>query len=324
MNRTELGRRVGFAVAVALLVVLAAVALPQLLAPATPSSDGTLDTTEWDGAMGVEPLDSQGEISPDVPEGESKTVLIDVSHDNRLEDGDVQPLVRTLRRNNYTVRFSSDGNLTRALADADAFVIVDPGDPYSREDTDAIQNFTDAGGRVVVLAEPNRKRVQVGQFGRASVTTFESYVDGLLGAYNVFVDWRYVYNQEVNDGNYQHVVADAGEGADLQSGQYATFVTAPVYAPDAEPLLVLPASSRLSRTDAPGDYAVAVRQENLVVVGDSSFLAAGRQNVGDNERFVAYLVEFLVSGEQTANESVTELSSGADTGNALVAPTGPG
>ncbi|MFB6222025.1 MAG: DUF4350 domain-containing protein [Halolamina sp.] len=320
MNRADLGRRVAFAAGIAVLVVVAAVGLPQLLAPSGPAEPVTVDTSEWDGSMAVEPLDSQGEVSPDVPDGDDRTVVIDASHNNRLDDGDVQPLVRTLRRNNYTVRFSADSNLTRVLADADAFVIVDPGTPYSREETDTLQNFTDDGGRLLVLAEPNRKKVEVGQFGSASIVTTKSYVDGLLGSYNVFVDWRYVYNQEVNDGNYQDVVADAGAGADLENGEYALFVAAPVYAPNAEPLLVLPESSRLARTDAPNDYAVAVRQDNLIVVGDSSFLSAGQQNVGDNERFVAYLIEFLVSGERTDTET-----EGTDTGNSSLGapPVGP-
>ncbi|MEF8799558.1 MAG: DUF4350 domain-containing protein [Halolamina sp.] len=320
MNRAELGRRVALAIGVAVLVVLAAVWLPQLLAPS--GSAGTIapNTTEWDGAKEVEPLDSEGVVSPDLPDGNDTTVLIDVSHNNRLDDGDVQPLVRTLRRNNYTVRFSTEENLTLALAGADAFVIVDPASPYRRDDTAALRNFTENGGHLLVLVEPNRKRVEIGQFGSASIGTIESNADGLLGAYNVFVDWRYVYNQRVNDGNYQDVVADAGEGTELETGQYVMFVTAPVYAPDADPLLVLPESSRLARTDAQDDYAVAVRQDNLVVVGDSTFLSTGQQNVGDNERFVVYLIEFLAAGDAETEPTTTTTESG----NASVVGGAPG
>jgi hypothetical protein len=323
MDRTEFTRRAAVVGVVAVLVVLAAIGLPQVLGPGSPAGPVVMDTDEWEGSMAVEPLDTQGRISPDVPDGEGKTVLIDASHGNRIENGDVQPLVRTLHRYDYDVRRSEEVNLTRALAGADAFVVIDPAAPYGPEETEALRNFTEDGGRLLVLTEPDRKTIQVGQFGSASISTVESDVDRLLGAYDVTVDPRYVYNQAVNDGNYQDVVADAADGAELEGGEYALPVAAPVYAPDAEPLLVLPSSSRLARTDARGEYVVAVRQGNLVVVGDSSFLASGQQNVGDNERFVAYLVEFLAAGDHAdaPPPTATATPTPTGTGNGTATPT---
>lgn len=326
MDRIEFGRRAAVAVGAAALVVLAAVGLPQALGPGGPGGPVTLDTAEWEGAMAIEPLDTQGRVSPTVPDGEGKTVLIDTSHGNRFEDGDVQPLVRAHHRNDYDVRLSEERNLSRALAGADAFVVIDPAAPYGPEETAALRNFTDDGGRLLVLTEPDRKTIQVGQFGSASISTVESDVDRLLGAYDVTVDPRYLYDQQVNDGNYQHVVADAAGDVDLESGEYALPVAAPVYAPDAEPLLVLPESSRLARTDARGEYVVAVRQGNLVVVGDTSFLASGHQNVGDNEQLVAYLVEFLAAGDHAEAPPPTAVGTPIETAtpalNGTVTPTG--
>jgi hypothetical protein len=61
-------------------------------------------------------------------------------------------------------------------------------------------------------------------------------------------------------------------------------------------------------SDEPERHAVAVLndRENVLLLGDGSFLRADRFAVGDNERFVASVVEFLVSGERTSGATVDE------------------
>ena len=337
MKSSAVARRVVVVLAVAGLVVLAAVAVPLLVGP-EPRADAPVDTAEWDAAMNVDPLDASGAVSPDIQRGDGRRVVIDTSHSNRFETDEVRPLVLALRRANYTVEFSGEANLNMALADAAAFVVIDPGSPYDRNDVAAVRNFTADGGRLLVLAEPDHRSIQQSAFGAASTSTTESFVDGLLGAYDVTLDGRYLYNQRHNDGSYQDVVGAPAEGAALPGGEYAFFTAATLYAPDADPLVVAPPGTRLSQTDEAGRFAVAVRQGNVIAVGDKSFLAPGHHNVGDNERLLAFLIEFLVSGQRSggppaggstpvgtaAPVSTPAGTTATATGTTTGTPTGPG
>lgn len=293
MDRTDWAKRLAVAAVTALVIVAGSAALPALLQPAPAAP---VNTSEWDAGAQVEPLTREGEISPDVSGGD-KTVVIDASHGNRYDEEELQPLVRTLVRKGYEVRFSTERNLSESLDDADALVVVDPASDYDEEDVEAITEFTDAGGRLLVLAEPNRKTVSLTPFGFA-VTTVRSQVQELGLAYDVTVDSRYLWNQDHNDGSFKDPLGRAARGTDLPEGTYAFSTVAPVYAPGAERIVLAERQSRLSKTDEGGRFAVAVRRGNAIFVGDSSFLAAGNARLGDNEQLVAYLIEFLVSGDR--------------------------
>lgn len=306
MDRAEWARRLGVLVVTALVVAGGAAALPLLVQEAP---GGPVDTSEWQAGADVQPLATNGTISPDVSGG-GKTVVIDSSHGNRFSDAEIQPLVRALVREGYTVHISTARNLSTVLADADAFVVIDPASEYDQEDVEAIEQFTDRGGRLLVLAEPNRKTVTQTPFGFA-VTTQRSRVGKLGRAYRVTVDTRYIWNQEHNDGSFKDPLVRPAKGSPLPEGTYALYTAAPLYAPGADRIAVTTPGAHLSSTDDAGRYAVAVRRGNALFVGDSSFLATGHARVGDNERLVAYLIEFLAGSDAAAPEDRQRAGDGA-------------
>jgi hypothetical protein len=52
--------------------------------------------------------------------------------------------------------------------------------------------------------------------------------------------------------------------------------------------------------------AVHKENDNVILLGDKSFLRSDRFNVGDNEEFAAYLVEFLITGERVPDSDDDE------------------
>ncbi len=248
--------------------------------------------------IGVTAVPAEGEIEAEA--SGTGTVVIDDGHANRYDREDILPLVEAFVDVGYDVRFFDGGNLSGALADADAFLIIDPGASYDEDDVEAVQEFTDSGGRVAVLAEPNRKTVTVSGLG-ASITTRRSELTELGAAYEVSFRTAYIYNQERNDGNYKNVLASP-EGRASDAGDTVALYTATRVVPSGGGEVVLRAAegTRTSGSDEVGEFAVAVRTGNFLAVGDSTFITTGRYNVGDNEEFVAFLVEFLVSGDRIA------------------------
>jgi hypothetical protein len=95
--------------------------------------------------------------------------------------------------------------------------------------------------------------------------------------------------------------------------QVTMFTAAAVHARDGTVLLRAVDNTHESGLDGTQRYPVAVYDEddNAILLGDSSFLTADRFNVGDNEAFAAYLVEFLISGEFESGSGAEPVDDGA-------------
>ena len=294
-----LAKRLIVAVAVAVVIVAAAFAIPA--ATDAPETREPLDTPEYDAeTLAATPIPAEGEIDADGSLGNRDgVVVIDQSHSNRVTRSDLQPLVEELVSIGYGVRFyEGDQSLGQELSNANAFVVVDPADEFERDEITQIREYTDEGGHLLMVGEPNRKRVSAGFFG-TSISTQESALTTLAGRYDMSLGTSYLYNLETNGGNYKHIVASSTPESELELEQVTMFTAAAVHARDGTVLLRSAANTHESGIDGSDRYPVAVYDEddNAILVGDSTFLADDRFNVGENEQFAAYLVEFLISGE---------------------------
>lgn len=298
--------------------------VPGLLAqPSAPSGTdpAELNNSEYDVAeLAVTAIPATGGIDPDV--SGSGTVVIDQAHANDFDQAKVQPLYEAFTRAGYQVVFHGRGDLGPVLEDADAYVVIDPGAEFDEEDTTAMREFTDTGGRVLVLAEPNTVTVQTG-FRGASVVERRSRVAQIGEAYNLSFRTSYVYNQRENDGNYKHPMASPVGDAAGEAGENVVLFTAArvVSLRGGETILRYPQGSRSSGGDRTGRFPAAVRTGNLIAVGDSSFVGTGEYNVADNEQFIAYLIEFLLSDERTTETPTPTETAGTATPTETATPT---
>lgn len=259
-----------------------------------------------------EPLPAEGSIEP---QGSAEIadpngiIVIDAGHSNRFSRPDVAPLVEAFARLDYEIRFHRSGPLDESLRDADGLIVIDPASRYTTEELDAMEEFETNGGRIAVFGEPTRIAVQAGLFG-ATLTEQQSQLTGIEARFGVQFDTRFVYDQDRNDGTYKNVLVgptddaalpprnDAGLGEVADVAMYtATEVRSTD--DDAQPVLVTGSGARIDNGDGAEVRTVAVRNDGVLAVGDSTFLTAGRHNVADNEEFLAYVVEFLAAGDHT-------------------------
>jgi hypothetical protein len=264
----------------------------------------------------VENIAAEGRITPDrsVTTG-SGTVVIDNSHGNRYDRATIEPLVRGLTRVGYEVEVHRSGDLAAALDDARALVIIDPSSELPEGDVDDVRRFTGQGGRLLVVGEPNRIAISASLFG-SSVTQQESRLTTLGAAYGVSVDTAYLRNQGDADANYKWITTRPTDAEGLEDVERTTMYTAAaVRVRGGEVLLEAAPGTRLSDTDdEQGTYPVAVRRNDVVVLGDKTFMQGDRYRVADNEVFLTYLVEFLASGDRDTSQSLTS-GGGGDGGD---------
>ena len=287
-------------------------------------------------------FDESGAVTVD-SNATDQVVLIDAAHQNSFTRSEIQPLVDALVESGHEVRYHGSGQqassgfgggpgsrqtLNDSLRQADALVVISPGTRYSTAEINGVRNFTERGGRVLMLAEPESLSVSLGGGGGGlgvSIQQVQSQLTPLASTYGMGVGTNYLFNMQENAKNFQYVFATPAGGTALTDGvdrvafPQATRVT--VDEANATAALTTSTGTRLESTRRSASYAVAARNGNVTTVGDASFLSPDFHTLADNEVLVGNLVEFMVDGEKIQKPSPTT-SNGAG-GAGQFGPGGP-
>jgi len=243
-------------------------------------------------------------------DGEDKRVLVDTRHSNRFDGADVDPLVEALVREGHAVDVgteSSGGGFESGYTNAtlqryDAMLVIAPTGSFSEREIGGLEAFTDGGGRLVVLGEP---RQFSGGGSLSSGSSVRPSADSLAAAYGLRVGSETLYNldDDANDNNYESVYGTATGGDELTDGvERVQFDTAGYLVrtgdSDAETLVQAVDGTRTADRGIEGEYDVAARNGNFVLVADASLVERSELYDAHNERFVGNLLTFLVSGDK--------------------------
>ncbi|MBB6647022.1 Gldg family protein [Halobellus ruber] len=295
--------------AVAFVVLVAAIVGGAAAVPFVTGGDSTDVTnladrqTDMDAATVAE-AESQGEITMD-SDAESKTVLVDRAHANRISDEKLSTLVTTLVANGHEVEFVTQEQArgtawNESLRSADALVIANPNRPYTPGQLAGVQAFAEAGGRVVMLSDPASIQ-QFGIFG-FGFQRQSNDAPALASEFGLSAQSGYLFNMHQYQQTFKSVYATPGTGP-LAAGVDRVVVrdAAAVSVADGQTALQAGERTRLSTTRRADTYGVAVRSGSVAMVGDTDFLTPESAYVADNEVFIGNLADFLVSGEKTEN-----------------------
>ncbi|MFC3478699.1 GldG family protein [Halobacterium litoreum] len=315
MNASDLARGVG-ALVVAAAVVLAgaygaglALSSPTNAAPAPDAP--AYDTSE----LVADPVDDSGSVTAPSAD-ESKTVVVDTSHGNAIGENSLQPLVDALVAAGHDVRFFSGSSgstgfgsqsgptFNSTLDDADALVVASPASAYSAGDVTRVREFADAGGRVLLAADPpstasTSTTVSVPGLTTGSSASASGQPANLAAEFGVAFGSGYLYDMSENANNFQRVYA-SGDGRLADGVDRAVFQAAtPLTTGDAAtPVLTAEVSNSATR-DA-GTYVVAARNGGVLAVGDTDFLTPDAASAADTDAFASNVAAFLVTGEKTS------------------------
>jgi hypothetical protein len=283
-----------------------------LLAVVNPGSSGPPDGQSIDGqspsqyqpdAVNV-PVDSEdGEISIDA-DGSDKRILVDTSHGNQVSESELEPITEAVFEAGHTVEYgtSRTGSFADSLGQYDGVLIVQPLGSYTPAEREALQEYTEDGGRVVILAEPTQTRLSTGF--TQSTTTVSFGANNATDRYGVRMGAEQLYNVDdaANDNNFKAIYASPSDDGELTEGvETITFDTAG-YAVmtepgDAETKFTAAEGTRTLDTRRTGTHATVVRNDNMVFVTDSTFIKSSEIYDADNEVFIGNLLSFLLDGE---------------------------
>jgi len=244
----------------------------------------------------------EGEISME-SDASSKTIVVDVGHQNGITETQLEPLLSTLVENGHQIRFyrGQRRSLNESLRSADALLVASPRERYTSDELAGVEAFTDAGGRVLVMGDPPSVQVSGGiLFGLGGLQPTAPRTTALGSTYGVAYGSGYLYNMETNDNNFKSIYARPTADTELTAGVDRVVMreAVPLRTAGATPVFVGTDGTHLSTTRDPGEYAVLARSGNVTAVGDTDFVTRENAYDADNDVLVGNLADFLVDGEK--------------------------
>lgn len=289
----------GLFVATVVLIVGLTAGLSVVLQPGPPAVDTTAPPTYDTTAAMIEPLPATGTVTLDV-DAEGTVVVFDEAHANRYDHDAIHAMTAALTIAGADVRFhDGETDLEDVLADADAYVVIDPARQHSAADVETVVAFVDEGGRLVMIGEPTRTTV-----ANQIVATHHSALGSLAGRFGMSFGTEYLYATTERDGTFRNIVVTAtdagtaGVSSFEQVDRGVMYTATHVAAADGDAYVVAGDGVVRSQGDRePREYAVVHVDGSVMGVGDATFVRGERAVVADNEHLIAGILEFMVADD---------------------------
>ena len=240
-------------------------------------------------------------IFTEQPEVRTGLLVIDGAHDNDFSQNEVVSLLSSLADRGISVDFMgeprSSGGFRRVsssdrfemleskLRQAGSLAVIAPREPYTKEERGLVRRFVEKGGRLLLIGDPTRGQ-QINTLSEEFGLSFQpgslyNQVEYDLSHRNIFV--RDFFPDPVTEGLSAVVFYNAGAirsaGPALAYTDGNTFST---IVEGVEPFYPL----------------VKAAQDNVLAVGDLTFMMPPQNTILDNSRLIANIAEFLASSDR--------------------------
>jgi len=236
-------------------------------------------------------------------------VVIDLSHANNLKANDLSPLRDRLEARGVTVETFDDSTntpLSAQLHRATALLVIAPTEKFTAGERDAIVDFVADGGRLLLAADPTRP-VSEGveeEFPTLYSVLFSTSAvpaaNSLASAFGVLYFDDYLYNLNDNAGNYRNVkFTNFGDDHPLtQDIETVVFFAAHSLRSNGLSLIVGDEHTHSPVRSGETNLAAATLTADgrVLALSDVTFLTAPYHTIGDNDRFLSHIADWLAAG----------------------------
>lgn len=220
----------------------------------------------------------------------SGTVLIDLSHGNKLTADDLNLLFSRIIARGYDIEYLRDSsNLKNNLSSSTSIVVISPASAFSKKEVESIKEFTDDGGRLLMLSEP--------------ITRNE--INSLASEFGILFWNDYLYNLKENDGNFRYIYLKEFSKNNITRGLHKIvfYTSSSVFGPG---IIFTDNNTYSSTKGEKGRYSVAALTDNsrILAIGDVTFLYEP-YNVMDNNRLIYNIADFLAPSAVAPATTIT-------------------
>ncbi|HUV15692.1 MAG TPA: DUF4350 domain-containing protein [Pelolinea sp.] len=226
-------------------------------------------------------------------------VLFDLAHTNKFTFTEIEALRNLLLQQGAEIlELEIKNDLTDLLNKADAFVVITPVDSYSIKDLEAVENFVQRGGRLLVIADPTRSYSEYDTEREKSVIL----ANEILEPFKISFRNDYVYNLVENEGNYRNIfIFPDSRNSVTRNISQLVFYASHSLETQSEVLFTGNENTLSSLDDKGNALPVAAMDEsgNVLVIGDMTFLTTPYNQVADNYQLVLNISDFLLKKSRT-------------------------
>lgn len=263
----------------------------------------------------------------DTPIEGSGRIVVDIAHSNNLQVNDLAPLRNRLEaRGVEVVAYDGTGETTLAteLSQSTGFLVLAPGMPFSNEDKQAVVDFVDDGGRLLLAADPTRP-VSTGEEEPGLVDLFSALfpqsaipvINDVANEFGVVYFDDYLYNLNENEDNYRNVMLENFGMHDIASGlEEVVFFSAHTVRSNGTPIVtsgnITETVSSVRRGETDLSVMTMAYDNRVLAVGDITFMTAPYHTVASNDQLVSNIANWLAvdSRDYTDLEDFPRLFSG--------------
>lgn len=253
------------------------------------------------------PTPASADFVDEPQEGEG-LVLLDQAHGNDFTMDEIGYLDGRLAARGYELIPYYGGDMATALRAVDSFVVIAPLFSFTADEVQAVTQFVDRGGRLLMVGDPTRFNLLFDEedfFAPPELQNDQIPLNSLSNAFDIVFNGDYLYNTLENEGNFRNIIisgagfAEDGLTDGLEKvvfyGSHSLQVGA-----SAEPLLLGDENTWSSATDRPGGLVLAALggSGRALALGDINFLMEPYYTVYDNGRFIAQIANFLTDTSQ--------------------------
>jgi hypothetical protein len=245
----------------------------------------------------------------DEPTQVGSRVVIDLSHDHNLALDDLVPLRDRLAVRGVTVITVGGSyedkslSLADALRGATSLVVLAPTISYTSEERLAIVEFVHDGGKLLLGADPTRPLKQEEEEGFLDLysvmfpTSAVPAINSLANEFGMVYFEDYLYNLSENEGNYRNVrFSQLHQKSELTKGlDSLVFYAAHSLQGAGEPLALGDDNtlSNIRTGETSLSPALLAADGRVVALGDITVVTPLYHLLGDNDRFLANLADWL-------------------------------
>ncbi|MEE8466684.1 MAG: hypothetical protein V3S68_09420, partial [Dehalococcoidia bacterium] len=240
-------------------------------------------------------------IFTEQPEVRSGLLVIDGAHSNDFSPNEIVSLLAGLANRGITVDYMGEPSvfggfdrvnasdrfamLESKLRQAGSLAVIAPGEPYTKAERGLVRRFVDKGGRLLLIGDPTRSQ-QINTLSEEFGLSFQpgflyNQVDYDLNHRNIFV--RDFFPDPVTEGVTE--VAFYTAGAIRSAGPALAYTDGNTFSTIVEGV-------------EPFYPLVKANQDNVLAVGDLTFMVPPQNAILDNNRLIANIAEFLASGDR--------------------------
>ena len=232
------------------------------------------------------------------------TILIDRTHANRIEMGELNVLqARLSARGQLIEPVEAVKDLAGQLRYANALVVISPGQDWAPAEVSLVEAFVAKGGRLLLVTDPTRYGIAYDKWDMPVIDSDVEHMNSLSSRFGVLFQSDYLYNTHDNAGNFRNVrLSEFGSHPLTEGLEEVVFFAAHSIISEERTLIRTSGETRSStrgRQDVP--VAVLAANEQVLALGDLTFLFEPYNAVRNNDTLIAHIASFLAGAERDYN-----------------------